>query len=144
DGADCGDCTVVPNPSDSAHTYLFCTMTRTWDGAAANCATHGYHLANLETEAEHGAVWMAAQDVRRNQNWWFGLGYTTQWEWTDGTAAYPSDPTGHDGWAADEPRKDTCGFLWWRQGWSPMTMSGGWKAADNCDAMLLSVCEAGD
>ncbi len=138
--ADCGDCTVVPDPSDPAHTYLFCTTTQSWGAAAADCMLKGHHLADLETGAEHGAVWAAAQGVRRDRNWWFGIHYDSadsQWEWTDGTAAYPSDSTAYDGWASDQPDRNTCGFLQQMQG-------GDWKAGPDCGAMLYYVCEAGD
>ena len=149
DESACAPCTVIADPLDSDHVYLFCTADTTPAAATTFCTARGYHLAKIENVVEHEAVWTAAGALRNNQ-WWIGLrdqvaGAGTDWEWTDGTNGFPTAPGAYDGWASGEPAgtEECVRMAHNRNPGHGMFSGGGWET-QRCNDAESFVCEAGD
>src|SRR5439155_27367112 len=49
--------TAVRRPApDDAHVYLFCTNATSWTNARTFCTTNGYHLVEIDSDAENQFV----------------------------------------------------------------------------------------
>ena len=110
DGAGCAcssstcDCTFANDPS-TGHGYLFCSgdSTSDWDNAEAYCASRGYHLATIESDAENGFV--ASQLWGSANDWWIGLNDVA----VEGTFVWVSGSTSsYRNWRSGRPDGGDC------------------------------------
>ncbi len=146
----CTPCTRREDPIDPTHVYLFCDgVPQSRSLAEADCAAVGYHLANVETAEEHAFVWMNARLVDED-HWWIGLfdtdpSSTDDWQWTDGSDAYPTNPDAYDGWAASSPGDghQCVGMSWDRDVDGAPFVGGAWVTRP-CTRDEWFVCETGD
>ena len=148
DEGTCAPCDRVEDPSDPTHVYLFCNDTkRNYAVGTTYCSTRGYHMVNLETEPEHDFVWSTAQGIN-DDHWFTGLfdqaSSGDDWEWTDGTNAYPTASGAYNGWRSGDPGNQRCARMNKNSNGVDATFSGGGWEDRGCTDTNWIICETGD
>ncbi|MEZ4238044.1 MAG: sugar transferase [Myxococcota bacterium] len=68
DGGACG----CDQRTGSGNTYQFCDTQKTWTAAQADCASWGYHLADIRDSSENSDVSSKGDAIHNNADWWLG------------------------------------------------------------------------
>jgi len=148
-GAGCTPCTSSAECSCAtyaSHTYRFCSVSRTWSDAEAQCELAGMRLARIDGALEN--AW-----IRSTADGW-GIGYlwlgaedplqTSQWQWPDGTVFWIGAANGapvaglYNDWNASHPtgtNARSCGGMLTGQ------YASQWDDR-SCSSQLPYVCKA--
>lgn len=143
-------CDRVVDPTNPRHVYLFCNDSkRSYAAGASFCGDRGYHLVNLETEVEHFYIYTEAVSFN-DDHWYIGIrdqiaGGPDDWEWTDGTDAYPTASGAYNGWRSGDPNGgNRCARMNKDSDGTDATFSGGGWEDRGCDDQNWIICEVGD
>lgn len=127
DDPSCPDCTPI---RVAGHRYLACTTPRTWDDAAANCASLGSALMIPNSPAEQ-KVAVTLRTMARDQESWLGItDAATEGTWLGVDGA----PITWAPWAAGQPNDSggqDCGLI---------AADGSWNDQP-CSRRTAALCE---
>lgn len=148
----CADITGLIMPGctcldDATHAFIFCSTTKPFATAAAQCTFMEAHLVKIEGTLENMFVSSNANTITMPMNvQYFWIGASTQnspgtWHWTDGEVFWTGGAMGtpaagaYFNWRTDRPQNTAT------QACAYMDLEGGWQDGD-CTQNRPYACEA--